>query len=72
MMTQALYALMEVQSRGGDAATGLDLAKHHIDTLAVLDEKCKGNLTADEQKLLDSSLYQARMQYVQVASRYSM
>ena len=72
MMTQALYALMEVQSRGGDPVTGLDLAKHHIDTLAVLDEKCKGNLTSDEQKLLDSSLYQVRMQYVQVASRHSM
>ena len=71
-MTQALYAMMEVQSRGTDPATNLDLAKHHIDTLAVLEDRCKGNLTPDEQKLLDSSLYQVRMQYVQVASRYSM
>jgi hypothetical protein len=45
----------------------LDLAKHHIDVLAVLEEKTKGNLTDDEKKLLDQSLYETRMQYVQVA-----
>jgi len=45
----------------------LALAKHHIDTLAMLEEKAKGNLTDEETKLLDQALYQVRMHYVQVA-----
>ena len=45
----------------------LPLAKHHIDTLTMLEEKTKGNLTDEEVKLLDQALYQVRMQYVQMA-----
>ncbi len=47
----------------------LELAKHHIDTLLVLEEKTRGNLTDDEKKLLDEALYQTRMQYVQIAQQ---
>ena len=45
----------------------LELAKHYIDTFNVLEEKTRGNLTDEEKKLLDRSLYEARMQYVQIA-----
>ncbi len=45
----------------------LDLAKHHIDMLVVIDEKTKGNLSDEEKKLLDQALYETRMQYVQIA-----
>jgi len=47
----------------------LELAKHHVDMLAVLEEKTKGNLTDQEQKLLDKALYETRMQYVQIAQQ---
>ena len=47
----------------------LDLAKHHIDILGLLEEKTKGNLTDEEKKLLDQALYEVRMQYVQIAQR---
>jgi hypothetical protein len=47
----------------------LDLAKHHIDTLAVLEEKTRGNLSTDEKTLLDRSIYETRMRYVQIAQR---
>ena len=47
----------------------LELAKHYVDTLAVLEEKTKNNLSEDEKKLLDRSLYEARMQYVQIAQQ---
>ncbi len=47
----------------------LALARHHIDTLVVLEEKTRGNLTDDEKKLLDKALYETRMQYVQLAQR---
>ncbi|MGA2265957.1 MAG: DUF1844 domain-containing protein [Phycisphaerae bacterium] len=47
----------------------LDLARHHIETLAMLEEKTRGNLAEDEKKLLDKALYETRMQYVQLAQR---
>jgi coproporphyrinogen III oxidase-like Fe-S oxidoreductase len=39
-------------------------AKFLIDTLGVLKEKTKGNLTNEEEKLLENVLYELRMQYV--------
>ncbi len=45
----------------------LELAKHHIDTLSVLEEKTKGNLSDEEKKMLDQAIYEVRMQYVQIA-----
>jgi hypothetical protein len=42
----------------------LEVAKHYVDMLGVLQEKTKGNLSEPEQKLLDSALYEMRMSYV--------
>ena len=39
-------------------------AKFLIDTLGMLKEKTKGNLTTDETNLLENLLYELRMQYV--------
>ena len=40
------------------------IAKHMIDTLGVLEEKTKGNLTEDEAGMLENLLHQLRMIYV--------
>lgn len=69
LMTQALYYLGELASPGQEPTMNLDVAKHQIDTLNVLEEKTKGNLSADEQKLLDTALYETRMRFVSVASQ---
>ena len=45
----------------------LDLARHAIDLLAVLLEKTKGNLTLEEQRLLENSLTELRFRFVQVS-----
>ena len=42
----------------------LPQAKFLIDTLEVLKEKTKGNLTEEEKNLLENVLYELRMQYV--------
>jgi uncharacterized protein YjaG (DUF416 family) len=42
----------------------LTQAKFLIDTLAMLKEKTKGNLTPEETNLLENLLYELRMQYV--------
>jgi len=39
-------------------------AKHAIDLLAILEEKTKGNLSEDEKRHLESTLYDLRMRYV--------
>ncbi len=69
MMTQVLYYLGEIAGAGGQPMMDLDLAKHHLDTLAMLEEKTKNNLDADEQKLLDSALYETRSRFISVASQ---
>ena len=42
----------------------LGLVKRVIDTIEMLDEKTKGNLTAPESNFLANSLYELRMNYV--------
>ena len=41
------------------------LARHAIDMLAMLQEKTRGNLTLEEQRLLENSLTELRFRYVQ-------
>jgi hypothetical protein len=43
----------------------LPLARHTIDLMAMLLEKTKGNLTLDEQRLLENSLTELRFRFVQ-------
>jgi hypothetical protein len=43
----------------------LDLARHSIDMLAILKEKTKGNLTREENWLLENTLTELRMRFVQ-------
>lgn len=44
----------------------LPAAQQMIDVLGMLKEKTKGNLTPEEQSLLDGVLFNLRMQYVKV------
>ena len=69
-VTQALYYLGDLASPGGESGVNLDLAKHHLDTLTVLEDKTTGNLDDQERQTLDESLYEVRMRFVSVASRY--
>jgi hypothetical protein len=71
LLTQILYYLGDLSSRGGEPQINLDMAKHQIDLLGILEEKTRGNLTDDEKKLLDTALYETRMRYVSVASQYT-
>ena len=48
----------------GQTAEDLALAKHVIDTLAMLKDKTARCLEADEARLLDGLLYDLRMKFV--------
>ena len=43
----------------------LEQARFLIDTLEILKEKTKGNLAKEEENLLDDSLFNLRMMYVE-------
>jgi hypothetical protein len=48
----------------GQKTKSLPMAKQTIDLLAMLEEKTRGNLNADEENILKSILYELRMLYV--------
>lgn len=70
IMTQALYYLGELAHDGEPPVLSLDMARHQIDTLAVLEEKTRGNLSAEEQSLLDQALYDLRSRFVSIARQF--
>jgi hypothetical protein len=65
--TSAMYQLGLVQDQAGRTLPAdPDAARHTIDMLGVLQEKTQGNLSFQEQQLLDQVLYELRMAYLQV------
>lgn len=43
-----------------------DAAQQMIDILGILEEKTRGNLTAEERQLLEQGLYELRLRFVEV------
>jgi len=63
--TSILFHLGEL----ADPATGrttvdFDLARNAIDTLVMLEQKTKGNLSRDEEGLLKSIVYDSKIRFV--------
>jgi hypothetical protein len=49
----------------------LEAAGQLIDILAMLEEKTRGNLTAEERQLLDQVLFELRMRFVEARKAQS-
>jgi len=62
----AIIQLGGVTKEGEQPRVDLMGARQSIDMLSILEEKTKGNLTADESKLLDSALFELRMGFLEV------
>jgi len=72
MAQPALIFLGEVAHPGsGKPEINLEQARVQIDMLDVLRIKCRGNLTSEEESLLDRVLYELRMRYVSRSSQAS-
>jgi hypothetical protein len=54
-----------VSGKAGEA--NLPAAQQIIDILALLEEKTRGNLTAEERQLLEQILYELRMRYLEAS-----
>ncbi|MCI5221785.1 MAG: DUF1844 domain-containing protein [Candidatus Electrothrix sp. AR4] len=63
--TTALFHLGELpHPETGQKSMDIELARHSIDTLVMLEEKCKGNLDDPEQELLEKVLYELQMRFI--------
>lgn len=72
MAQPALIFLGEVAHPGsGKPEINLAQARVQIDMLDILRIKCRGNMTAEEESLLDRVLYELRMRYVSRSSQPS-
>ena len=70
LATQALHAMGVIEIPGAPKSeANLEVAKHLIDTVAVLQDKTKGNVNDAEAKLLEDALHQLRMAYMQVQKK---
>ena len=61
----ALMHLGEAPTETGELEMNLALARQTIDLVGMLEEKTKGNLTGDEERLVAQILFDLRMRYVE-------
>lgn len=64
----AMLQLGLMHEEGGQPRVDLIGARQTVDTLSLLSEKTKGNLTPAEQNFLQNVLYELRMAYVEVTN----
>jgi hypothetical protein len=50
----------------------IEAARHMIDILSMLDQKTKGNLSKEEQQLLESVIYELRIKYMAKTNRIKL
>lgn len=68
--TEALMAMGQLPHPGtGEMHVHHNQATYLIDTIDVLREKTKGNLTPDEQQLIESLLHQLRLVFLQTSAQ---
>lgn len=70
LASQAFFALGVIRNeedKDKQIEPDWQMARYHIDLLSMMEEKCKGNLTPDEEKLLSSTLEQLRMIFVRLS-----
>ena len=62
-------ALMHLGDAQEPGAADLPLARQTIDILAMIEEKTRGNLSGEEERLLHQILFDLRMRYARKAPR---
>jgi len=69
LVTQALFALGAIKVEGQEKEPDLQMARYNIDMLETLEEKTKGNLSEQEQQVLERTLSEVRMVFVEVSKK---
>ena len=68
IMSLAASALLQMGETDGagtvETPVDMAMAKQTIEIIAMLREKTRGNLTADEDRLVETALYDLRLKYL--------
>jgi len=64
LSTSALMHLGTLPGAEDDTTVNLAHAKQSIDCIALLEEKTRGNLTGEEERLITEVLYDLRLRFV--------
>jgi hypothetical protein len=67
LIGSAYVHLGDAPNLEGQPERNLLMARQDIDLLGLLQEKTKGNLTGDEERLLEQALCDLRMRFVEVS-----
>ncbi|MBN2271542.1 MAG: DUF1844 domain-containing protein [Sedimentisphaerales bacterium] len=70
LATQAVYSMGLMAVEGQEQPEpDLEIARFNIDMLATVEEKTKGNLSKDEERVLKSTLSELRMTFVKLTDK---
>ena len=70
LATQAFFALGIIRTKEDEEPqTNMALAQYNIDMLGIVEEKTRDHLTDEEKKLLEGTIHQLRMAFVQVSEK---
>lgn len=70
LISQALLYMGAIPDpQTGHGIIHLDLARHYIDLLGVIEQKTKENLTEEENKLLSQAMHELRLSYLQLSKQ---
>ena len=67
MQAQIQLGLLNLGEPDEKPEPNLPLARHSIDILGMLQEKTRGNLSVEEQRLLENGLTELRFRFVQIS-----
>jgi hypothetical protein len=67
MQAEMQMGLLHFGEEKDRPAPDLNLARHAIDLLSMLQEKTRGNLSLEEQRLIENSLTELRFRFVQAS-----
>ena len=67
--TELSLGMMHFGEEKDQPKPDLEMSKHHIDLLGMLQQKTRGNLSIEEQRLLENSLTELRFRFVQTADK---
>jgi hypothetical protein len=65
----AYVHLGDAPSPDGSVEQDIELARQNIEILDILSDKTKGNLTGDEERLLDQALHDLKSRYAEVTAK---
>lgn len=64
LAASALIQMGETEGTTADQTIDLPLAKQTIDIIGMLRDKTRGNLTADEDRIVETLLYDLRLKFL--------